>query len=44
MKLQTLRTHRPKLALGDRFDQLEYHDFILAQGLLPLELLRQGRS
>ena len=38
MKLQTLRA-QAELALGDRFDQLEYHDFILAQGLLPLELL-----
>ncbi|MCP4045877.1 MAG: DUF885 domain-containing protein [Gammaproteobacteria bacterium] len=39
--LQRLRTE-VEMALGDRFNQLEYHDFILKQGLLPPELLRQA--
>lgn len=26
--------------LGDRFDRRAYHDFLLAQGLLPPALLR----
>jgi uncharacterized protein (DUF885 family) len=30
------------MALGDRFNQRKYHDFILLQGLLPPELLRQA--
>ncbi|HVW69892.1 MAG TPA: DUF885 domain-containing protein, partial [Steroidobacteraceae bacterium] len=29
-------------ALGARFDQQKYHDFILAQGLLPPDLLRKA--
>jgi uncharacterized protein (DUF885 family) len=29
-------------ALGKRFDQKEFHDFILAQGLLPPNLLKQA--
>ncbi len=29
-------------ALGPRFDQREFHDFILAQGLLPPDLMRQA--
>jgi uncharacterized protein (DUF885 family) len=28
--------------LGSRFDQKEYHDFLLAQGLLPPDLLRKA--
>ena len=28
--------------MGPRFDQQKYHDFILAQGLLPPDLLRQA--
>ena len=28
--------------LGPRFDQHKYHDFILAQGLLPPDLLRKA--
>ena len=38
-----LRELRPKVerALGDRFNVREFHDFILAQGLLPPELLEQ---
>lgn len=31
-----------ELALGGRFDQRAYHDFILDQGLLPPELLEQA--
>jgi hypothetical protein len=31
-----------ELALADAFDQLAFHDFILAQGLLPLPLLRKA--
>jgi hypothetical protein len=31
-----------ELQLKDEFDQREYHDFLLAQGLLPPELLRQA--
>ena len=30
------------MALGDRFNQRKYHDFLLQQGLLPPELLRQA--
>jgi len=30
------------MVLGDRFNQRKYHDFLLAQGLLPPELLRQA--
>jgi uncharacterized protein (DUF885 family) len=29
-------------ALGKKFDQKRYHDFILAQGLLPPDLLREA--
>jgi uncharacterized protein (DUF885 family) len=36
-----LRTDVERL-LGDRFDRRAYHDFILAQGLLPPSLLRQA--
>ncbi len=39
--LQRLRTE-VEMALGDRFNQRKYHDFILKQGLLPPELLRQA--
>lgn len=28
-------------ALGPKFDRQRYHDFLLAQGLLPLDLMRQ---
>ncbi|MDX1460759.1 MAG: DUF885 domain-containing protein [Xanthomonadales bacterium] len=37
--LQRLRTE-VEMALGDRFNQRAYHDFILEQGLLPPDLLR----
>ena len=39
--LERLRTE-VEMALGDRFNQRKYHDFILLQGLLPPELLRQA--
>jgi uncharacterized protein (DUF885 family) len=29
-------------ALGKKFDQKKYHDFLLAQGLLPVDLLRKA--
>jgi uncharacterized protein (DUF885 family) len=29
-------------ALGKRFDQKRYHNFLLAQGLLPPDLLRKA--
>ena len=29
-------------AVGPRFDQKKFHDFILAQGLLPPELMRKA--
>jgi len=28
--------------MGPQFDQLRFHDFVLAQGLLPPPLLRQA--
>ncbi len=40
-KLQALRT-QTELMLKDDFDALAFHDFILAQGLLPPELLREA--
>ena len=40
-KLMRLRTE-VELALGDGFDQRAFHDFILEQGLLPPELLREA--
>jgi uncharacterized protein DUF885 len=39
-RLQALRT-RAELALGDKFNQKAYHDFIISQGLLPLGALEQ---
>jgi len=40
-KLQALRT-KTELALGQKFRQQSYHDFIVAQGLLPPELLEKA--
>ncbi len=40
MNLQSMRT-KAELALRDKFNQREYHDFILAQGFLPPKLLEQ---
>lgn len=31
-----------EMLLGERFDPLSYHDFVLAQGLLPPDLLEQA--
>ena len=39
--LERLRTE-VEMALGERFNQRKYHDFLLKQGLLPPELLRQA--
>ncbi len=33
---------RVEMLLGDRFDPLSYHDFVIAQGLLPPDLLEQA--
>jgi len=41
MKLKALRLET-ELALGSRFSQRAFHDFILAQGLLPPEQLRKA--
>lgn len=40
-KLMRLRTE-VELSMGDSFDQRAYHDFILEQGLLPPEMLREA--
>lgn len=40
-KLRELR-NEIETKLGKNFDQLEYHDFILSQGLVPPNLLRQA--
>jgi hypothetical protein len=40
-RLEALRT-RTELALGTRFRQQPYHDFIVNEGLLPLDLLEQA--
>ena len=40
-RLQALRT-RTELALGNKFNQKAYHDFIISQGLLPLGTLEQA--
>jgi len=39
-KLNALRT-QVELAMGQRFDQQSYHDFIVNQGLLPFEVLER---
>ena len=41
IKLQALRAET-ELRLGAQFDQLAFHDYILQQGLLPLDVLRQA--
>jgi uncharacterized protein (DUF885 family) len=33
---------RAEMALGERFDPLSYHDFIIDQGMLPPDLLEQA--
>jgi uncharacterized protein (DUF885 family) len=41
MNLMRLRTE-VEIRMGDAFNQLEFHDFILEQGLLPPDLLREA--
>ncbi|NNF67433.1 MAG: DUF885 family protein, partial [Gammaproteobacteria bacterium] len=41
MNMQSLRT-RTELALKDQFSLAAFHDFVLAQGLLPPELLEKA--
>jgi uncharacterized protein (DUF885 family) len=40
-RLRELRM-KAEIALGDRFDQREFHDLIIAQGLLPPALLERA--
>ena len=40
-KMQSLRL-QTELALRDKFDQRAFHDFVLAQGLLPPEVLKDA--
>jgi uncharacterized protein (DUF885 family) len=40
MKIQDLRA-RAQQALGDKFDQREFHDNVLKNGSLPLEILEE---
>jgi len=40
-KLLALR-QEAEAALGAKFDQKKFHDFILAQGLLPPDLMRKA--
>ena len=40
-RLEALRA-RTEIALGDKFAAQPYHDFIIDEGLLPLELLEQA--
>ena len=40
-KLQALRT-QTELVLKDNFDQQAFHDFVLAQGLLPPDVLKEA--
>jgi uncharacterized protein (DUF885 family) len=41
IKLSALRT-KVEIALGKRFSPLAYHDYIMHEGLLPLDLLEQS--
>ena len=40
MKIQELRS-RAQQQLGDKFDQREFHDTVLKNGSLPLEILEE---
>jgi uncharacterized protein (DUF885 family) len=40
-KMQALRT-QTELKMRDRFDQRAFHDFVLAQGILPPEILKDA--
>ena len=31
-----------ELALGDKFDQLAFNDFLLSQGIIPLDLIAKA--
>jgi uncharacterized protein (DUF885 family) len=39
--LEALRA-RTELAMGDKFNQQKYHDFIIGQGLLPPDQLAEA--
>ena len=39
--LEALRA-RTELAMGNKFNEQKFHDFIVTQGLLPLNLLEQS--
>lgn len=41
LRLMELRVET-ELLLGEKFNQLEFHDFILSQGMLPLKLTREA--
>ncbi|HWP94206.1 MAG TPA: DUF885 domain-containing protein [Gammaproteobacteria bacterium] len=41
MKMQEIRA-KAELALGEKFRERDFHDFILAQGLLPPELMAKA--
>lgn len=41
LRLMELRAET-EMVLGDRFNQLEFHDFVLSQGLLPPTLIREA--
>ena len=40
-RLEAQRT-RVEIALGNKFKELPYHDFIISEGLLPLDLLEEA--
>jgi len=40
LKLQELRT-RAQTELGPKFDQRDFHDVVLKNGALPLEILEE---
>jgi uncharacterized protein (DUF885 family) len=40
-RLETLRA-RAELTMGERFNAKAYHDFIVNEGLLPLDLLQKA--
>ncbi len=41
LRLMQLRAHT-ELALGQKFDRMKFNDFILAQGVLPPDLIRKA--
>jgi uncharacterized protein (DUF885 family) len=40
-KLRAMRT-QAEIALGPRFDQQAFHDFVIAQGMLPPDILERA--